>query len=78
VTLGDRKNNREFLSEVELERMGIASRRTLQGWRLSHQGPVYYKLSCGLVRYRWSDVEVWLAARAVSPAEARASAEDPL
>jgi predicted DNA-binding transcriptional regulator AlpA len=69
-----RKQSDEFLSEGELERMGIASRRTLQGWRLLGRGPRYYKLSNGLVRYRWSDIETWLAARAVTPSESASDA----
>lgn len=62
-----RKNNNEFLSEGDLEHMGIASRRTLQGWRLLGRGPRYYKISNGMVRYRWTDIEAWLAACAVGP-----------
>jgi hypothetical protein len=56
----------EFLTEGQLENRGIASRRTLQGWRLRGSGPRYYKLG-GMVKYRWSDVEDWLNARSVSP-----------
>jgi len=66
----ERKKDSEFLSEVDLEQMGIASRRTLQGWRLLGRGPKYYKPSMGMVRYRRSDVEAWLATRAVPPKEA--------
>lgn len=69
-----KKNNHEFLSEGDLEQMGIASRRTLQGWRLLGRGPRYYKLTNGMVRYRWSDIETWLAARAVTPSESASDA----
>jgi len=64
----------EFVSEADLERMGIASRRTLQGWRLLGRGPRYYKLSNGLVRYRWSEIEMWLAERVVTPSEGTSDA----
>ena len=57
----------EFLTEGDLEEMGIASRRTLQGWRLLGRGPAYYRLTSGMVRYRRSEIEAWLAARAVGP-----------
>ena len=69
------KTNLEFLSERDLEEMGIASRRTLQGWRLSRRGPPYYKVSGGMVRYRWTDVEAWLAERAIVPAGGASQSE---
>lgn len=58
------RSGAEFLTEIDLEQLGIASRRTLQGWRLRRKGPRYYKLS-GVVRYRWTDVKAWLDERAV-------------
>lgn len=61
------RNDLEFLTEIDLERKGIASRRTLQSWRLRGRGPRYYKLAGGMVRYRWSDVQEWLNAFAVVP-----------
>lgn len=68
----------EFLTEGDLENKGIASRRTLQAWRLLGRGPKYYKLATGhggrgMVRYKWSDVEVWLNARAVAPPTSQGS-----
>lgn len=31
----------------------------------AHQGPPYYRLSRGMVRYRVSEVEAWLSARKI-------------
>jgi hypothetical protein len=58
---------KEFLSERELEGLGIASRRTLQAWRLLGRGPRYIKV-CRSVRYRVADIEQFLAAQTVTPA----------
>jgi predicted DNA-binding transcriptional regulator AlpA len=56
----------EFLTEAQLEELGIASRRTLQGWRLFGKSPKLYRFG-GSVRYRRSDVEAWVESCAVSP-----------
>lgn len=48
-------------TEVELEQLGIASRRTLQKKRLLGGGPPFHKLSARCVRYRIGDVRAWLA-----------------
>lgn len=59
-------SNREFLSEGELEALGIRKKRTLQKDRLSGKGPRYYKIG-GAIRYRRSDIETWLEACAREP-----------
>lgn len=57
---------KQFYSERELEDLGLASVRSLQQWRLRRLGPPYIK--CGhSVRYRFADVEAWLASRTVVP-----------
>lgn len=56
----------QFLTEGDLEALGIASRRTLQGWRLLGRGPRYIKVQRS-VRYRLIDVEEWLARQTVTP-----------
>ncbi len=58
---------KEFLSEREVEALGLASRRTLQSWRLLGRGPRFVKV-CRSVRYRIVDIEEFVGARAVSPA----------
>jgi predicted DNA-binding transcriptional regulator AlpA len=58
--------NRRFLTEREVERLGVASRRTLQAWRLLGHGPRYIKVRRS-VRYRVTDIEQWLAAQTVTP-----------
>jgi predicted DNA-binding transcriptional regulator AlpA len=57
----------EFLSEREVQELGLASRRTLQAWRLLGRGPRYIKVRRS-VRYRRADIEEWLAAQTVTPA----------
>jgi len=59
--------NRRFLTEREVEELGVASRRTLQTWRLLGHGPPYIKVRRS-VRYRSTDIEQWLAAQTVTPA----------
>jgi predicted DNA-binding transcriptional regulator AlpA len=54
----------QFLSEREVEEMGLASRRTLQAWRLLGRGPRFVKV-CRSVRYRIVDIEEFLAAQPV-------------
>jgi hypothetical protein len=58
---------KEFLSEREVEELGLASRRTLQAWRLLGRGPRYLKVHRS-VRYRVTDIEQFLTARTVTPA----------
>jgi hypothetical protein len=65
------RQQQEFLTEADLERLGFASRRTFQGWRLLQKGPKFYRLSNGMIRYRWHDIEAYLAARAVNPGAAK-------
>ena len=38
------------------------SPRTLEGYRITGEGPVFHRFGC-LVRYRDADVEAWAAAR---------------
>ena len=52
---------REFLTEDDLERMGIRKKRTLQKDRLLSRGFPYYKI-LGAIRYRRNDIENHLAA----------------
>ena len=57
---------KEFATENDLARVGIAKRQTLSKWRMSGRGPRYYKIH-GAVRYRWRDVEEWLSHCAKGP-----------
>ena len=61
------RQKQQFLTEREVEELGLASRRTLQSWRLLGRGPRYIKVSRS-VRYRLGDIEEWLAAQTVTPA----------
>jgi predicted DNA-binding transcriptional regulator AlpA len=44
--------------------------KTLRNWRNLGIGPPYIKVEGGAIRYRWSDVEKWLARQRVEPAGA--------
>ena len=59
--------NKDLLTEREVAAMGVASVRTLQGWRLFNRGPRYLKPGGRSVRYRLADIEAFLAAGAVNP-----------
>ena len=62
------RQKQEFLSERGIEELGLASRRTLQAWRLLGRGPRFIKVGGRSVRYRLADVEAWLAGQTVTPA----------
>jgi predicted DNA-binding transcriptional regulator AlpA len=62
------RQKQEFLTERGIEELGLASRRTLQAWRLLGRGPRFIKVGGRSVRYRLADVEAWLAAQTVTPA----------
>ena len=63
----------KFLCEREVSARYSISPRTLQHWRLMRRGPRWYRLSTGLVRYKVTDIEAWLATRAVEPIGVRFS-----
>ena len=49
-----------LLTEGQLaERLGF-TRRALQQWRITGQGPRFVRISARAIRYRWRDVLVWL------------------
>ncbi len=50
-------------------RLGVPSVRTLESWRRRGYGPRFLRLSPRLVRYRASDIDRWLEARAVGVQE---------
>ena len=60
------RQKQEFLSEREVEELGLAS-RTLQAWRLLGRGPRFIKVGGRTIRYRLVDVEAWLAEQTVTP-----------
>ena len=53
----------EFLTPKELATFINTPERTIERWRLSGEGPAFHRLG-RMVRYRRSDAEAWLAARA--------------
>jgi len=56
------------LTESEASRQIGVSISGLRKWRKNGQGPRYIKLG-RLIRYRSSEIQSWLAAHTVSPAE---------
>lgn len=42
------------------------SEGTLANWRCAGIGPPYVKVA-GTIRYRWADIEKWLASRVIDP-----------
>lgn len=61
------ERNEELLGTREIaKRLGL-SMVCLQQWRARGRGPKFYKLGPGAVKYKWEDVEAWLAACEVEP-----------
>ncbi len=54
--------SRSFLKETDVARMWGITDRALQAMRLRGDGPPYHKIG-RLVRYRLSDLELWLDQR---------------
>ncbi len=52
----------EFLDECQVADLICQSVRTIQKWRVTGQGPGYYKLGRS-VRYRQSEVIAWVKER---------------
>jgi predicted DNA-binding transcriptional regulator AlpA len=52
-----------LLSETQTAEFLGLSTRTLQGWRLRGCGPAYIKVGGRAVRYRRSDLELWIEER---------------
>ncbi|WP_259919169.1 AlpA family transcriptional regulator [Jannaschia sp. M317] len=54
----------QMLTEVQVADLVCQSVRTLQKWRVTGQGPAFYKLGQS-VRYRYAEVQGWVASRRV-------------
>ena len=53
-----------LISKQAAARLAV-SKRTLEGWRRRGVGPPFLRLSMRAVRYRLSDLELWLDERRV-------------
>ncbi|RIJ24478.1 DNA-binding protein [Henriciella barbarensis] len=53
-------NTERLLSTKELARKLNVSHRTLENYRQSGRGPIFFRLGPKAVRYLWSDVIDWL------------------
>jgi excisionase family DNA binding protein len=54
----------ELQTTEEAADMLRLSRRTLERWRVTGEGPAFFKMG-NRVSYRLSDIEAWVAARVV-------------
>lgn len=52
-----------YLTEEEVSRRYHVSRRTVQRWRVTGEGPPFVRLGARRVVYRVSDCEDWAAAQ---------------
>ena len=53
----------DMLSRVELAAALNISTRTVDRWIAEGTGPPYVRLPRGMLRWRWGDVQAWLAER---------------
>jgi predicted DNA-binding transcriptional regulator AlpA len=53
----------DMLSRVELATALNISTRTVDRWIAEGTGPPYVRLPRGTLRWRWGDVQAWLAER---------------
>lgn len=61
----DRRHPDRLASRAEVAAyLGVAT-KTLSKWATNGTGPRYTRLGGGEVRYRWTDVEAWLATQKV-------------
>lgn len=66
-----RSERKELLDPIETAGLLGVSVDTLAQWRSQCRGPRYIKLERRLIRYRLSDLEIYLAAHAVECVSAR-------
>lgn len=59
-------SNSALLPQDELMAELSVSRPTLQRYRREGTGPAWFRLPGGAVRYRRSDVDLWLEARRIA------------
>ena len=77
--IGHMKTNAALMAEGLMNEEGGAeflkvSRRTMQGWRWNNRGPRYARLATGAVRYRRTDLIVWVRRCTVGTADDRVAA----
>jgi predicted DNA-binding transcriptional regulator AlpA len=53
----------DMLSRAELAAALSVSTRTVDRWIAEGTGPPYVRLPRGMLRWRWGDVQAWLAER---------------
>jgi predicted DNA-binding transcriptional regulator AlpA len=49
------------MSQKELEERTGIPERTWEGWRYRGEGPPFYRIGQRAVRYKWDEVEAWIA-----------------
>jgi predicted DNA-binding transcriptional regulator AlpA len=65
IAVMDRQAYRDddMLSRAELAAALNVSTRTVDRWIAEGTGPPYIRLPRGMLRWRWGDVQAWLAQR---------------
>lgn len=58
-------SSEEFLTTQQLASALHISRRTIEGWRVTADGPPFIRAGSRRVIYRWGSVLDWLASREV-------------
>lgn len=66
VSFAESKAPIELLTETEAAEILRVKPKTLQCWRFEKTGPVYLKIG-RLVKYRPSDLRIWLEKQKVEP-----------
>lgn len=67
--MGDSNSGYQLLDAAAVAgRLGV-SIHTLAQWRYAGSGPRYMRVGKH-VRYRWSDIEIWLAEQTINPGDA--------
>jgi predicted DNA-binding transcriptional regulator AlpA len=57
-----------LLSQKRVAALLSVTPRAVEAWRVRGEGPSFIRISSRCIRYRRSDVEVWLASREHQPA----------
>jgi hypothetical protein len=54
-----------YISASEAARIIGIVPTTLANWRYQGKGPAFIRISSRCVRYRWEDLQVWIASKTV-------------
>jgi predicted DNA-binding transcriptional regulator AlpA len=71
------RNSDDMLTKVQLGQALNVSTRTIDRWIAEGAGPPYVRLPRGRLRWRWGDVQAWLAERREDPGSPENPEEHP-